>query len=324
MNGLRAVVLDLLKSETGLPAGCGLTAAGADEAVDALSRAIRLKTDHVVELITCQRAEWYFFSGEALGLDTPAVALSGQAAANHLFRVACACESLLVGETQILGQVRQAVAAARANGMLSRELDHLFQRAIAAGRRAQSLAPPGLIASLADLSVQIVGREAPACGNLLVIGTGQTAQLAASAAMTRGWAVTLAGRDAGRTARAVVATNATTGDWGDLPALIAASAAVIAAQKVVGPTVLLEHVVPVASLRPAPALSARLWVDLSSPPCIHASVASLPLQRVLNLMDLAGHIPPAQRDYLTTAEAVIQAALAPHAKAVAPLEICND
>src|SRR6266567_3093286 len=59
-------------------------------------------------------------------------------AVQHLLAVACGLESMVVGESQILGQVRQAVRLARQHGTLSRELSDLSRLALRAGRRAHA------------------------------------------------------------------------------------------------------------------------------------------------------------------------------------------
>lgn len=58
-------------------------------------------------------------------------------AVEHLFEVACGLNSLVLGEKQILGQVKEAVAASREMGMLSRTLNILTHLAIRAGKKAQ-------------------------------------------------------------------------------------------------------------------------------------------------------------------------------------------
>src|SRR5215470_18322340 len=59
-------------------------------------------------------------------------------AVQHLLAVACGLESMVVGESQILGQVRQAVRIARQHGTLSRELSDLGRLALRVGKRARS------------------------------------------------------------------------------------------------------------------------------------------------------------------------------------------
>jgi glutamyl-tRNA reductase len=64
-------------------------------------------------------------------------------AAGHLFRVAAGLESMLVGEAQVLGQLKQAHAAARTAGTVDARLDFVLRRAIAVGKRVRTETPIG-------------------------------------------------------------------------------------------------------------------------------------------------------------------------------------
>jgi len=59
-------------------------------------------------------------------------------AVRHLFRVAASLDSMVVGEPQILGQVKEAFAVARASGTVAGQLEHLLQSAFAAAKRVRS------------------------------------------------------------------------------------------------------------------------------------------------------------------------------------------
>ncbi len=61
-----------------------------------------------------------------------------EAAVEHLFAVASGLDSAVVGEQQVLGQVRRAYAAAEANRTVGRTLHELAQRALAVGKRVHS------------------------------------------------------------------------------------------------------------------------------------------------------------------------------------------
>ena len=59
-----------------------------------------------------------------------------QEAVRHLFRVSASLDSMVVGEPQILGQVKEAFAVARASGTVGGQLEHLLQSAFAAAKRS--------------------------------------------------------------------------------------------------------------------------------------------------------------------------------------------
>ena len=127
-----------------------------------------------------------------------------KAAAEHLFRVASGLESMIVGEYEVLGQVKQALEIAEKVGMVNLPLRHVFQSAIRTGRRVRSetgISKNALsVSSVAvDLAAGIVG-DLERC-KMLVIGTGEAGRLAAKAAKERGIShVVVAGRTQERAA----------------------------------------------------------------------------------------------------------------------------
>ena len=114
--------------------------------------------------------------------EAPAVTFreaEGRAAARHVFRVASGLESAVLGEAQILGQVRRARADAEAGGVLRPELRHLFSGAVRTGQWARRVTPLGRgTASTASAAVQ----WAEAMGGLegrrvMVMGAGEIGRL---------------------------------------------------------------------------------------------------------------------------------------------------
>ncbi len=107
---------------------------------------------------------------------------AGDAAARHLFRVACGLDSLVLGEPQILGQVKQAWAMARGAGTLGNQLDRLFQHAFVTAKRARSETRIGSSpVSVASLAVRLAQDSfaRPADSVVLLIGAGETIELTA-------------------------------------------------------------------------------------------------------------------------------------------------
>ncbi len=106
---------------------------------------------------------------------------AGHKAAEHLFRVAAGLDSMVLGEAQILGQVKDAYEIARTRGSTGPVLNGLFQQAITVGKRARSETEIGRGAfSVGSVAVQIArsifdelkGRS------VLVVGAGEMAELA--------------------------------------------------------------------------------------------------------------------------------------------------
>ncbi|WP_407354267.1 glutamyl-tRNA reductase [Luteimonas sp. R10] len=103
-------------------------------------------------------------------------------AVRHLFRVATGLDSLVLGEPQILGQVKQAWAAARAAGALGSRLDRLFQHAFVTAKRARSETRIGNSpVSVASVAVRLAQDSFTrlADSTALLIGAGETIELVA-------------------------------------------------------------------------------------------------------------------------------------------------
>lgn len=153
----------------------------------------------VLRLVTCHRVEVYGagstdWARPVLGPDGPR-RLSGSEAVGHLFRVAAGLESAIVGEDQVLSQLRDAARTMRAAGSVATPLDRLVQVALHVGRRARS-GRGGSGPSLADLGLdRLEGRLGPLSGlRVLVVGTGPMGSAARRAALARGARVTVASR----------------------------------------------------------------------------------------------------------------------------------
>src|SRR5688572_15127 len=118
----------------------------------------RLGASEAVLISTCNRVELVFARenghapsaadrgalAEALGLDGASelgarlFLHTGRGAARHLFRVTASLDSLVLGEDQILAQVRAAFAEARALGLTGRILGQLFEQALGLGKRVRT------------------------------------------------------------------------------------------------------------------------------------------------------------------------------------------
>ena len=103
-------------------------------------------------------------------------------AVQHVFRVAASLDSMVVGEPQILGQVKEAFAVARASGTVAGQLEHLLQSAFAAAKKVRSETEIGSssvsIASVAvDLAKQIFGSLQGR--TVFLVGAGKMSELAA-------------------------------------------------------------------------------------------------------------------------------------------------
>jgi glutamyl-tRNA reductase len=160
-------------------------------------------------LSTCNRTELYVADGDdaaVLGalstvadtsLDGIAYVLHDDAAALHLFRVAAGLDSLVPGEGEILGQVRDAYEAADTGPLL----DRVFRQALAVGKRVRSEtaigeSPASVSSAAAALAAQVFGNLAGR--RALLIGAGRIGELAAANLVSRGAEIAyVANRSAG-------------------------------------------------------------------------------------------------------------------------------
>lgn len=110
-------------------------------------------------------------------------------AVNHLFRMAASLDSMVVGDAQILGQVKEAFAVAKAAGTIRSQLEHLMQGAFSAAKKARSETGIGANSvSIASVAVELAkkifgsleGRTA------FIVGAGKMSELAARHLMQQG------------------------------------------------------------------------------------------------------------------------------------------
>ncbi len=122
-------------------------------------------------------------------LDAVAYVYEGDDAVRHLCRTAAGLESMIVGESQVLGQVSDALATAMAHGAAGHALTTIFRGAVRAGRRAR--VETGINHNSATVSSAAVKLATSvvddlASATVLVVGAGQTAELAVRALQQRG------------------------------------------------------------------------------------------------------------------------------------------
>lgn len=107
----------------------------------------------------------------------------------HLFRVASGVDSMVVGETEILGQAKKAYEAARASGAAGRYLHRLFQRAFRVAKhvRTHTDIARGSV-SIGSVAVDLAQKIFGDLGNckVLVLGAGDTSEKTARALVSRG------------------------------------------------------------------------------------------------------------------------------------------
>jgi len=133
-------------------------------------------------------------------------------AVQHVFAVACGLDSMVVGEAQILGQVREALKLAQRRGTVGRSLNELVQQALRVGKRARATtAIDRAGATLVSVGLSTAARRiGPLAGRrALVVGAGAISGLAARTLAAEGVAeIVVANRTYQRAARVAAAVTA--------------------------------------------------------------------------------------------------------------------
>lgn len=152
-----------------------------------------------VSLATCHRVELYGL-GPAPQLAMP-LRRDGVEAVSHLFRVASGLESAIVGEDEVLHQVREALLDARMKRRLDFRLQRLFESAIATGRRARSRRTESS-GNLAQKAVAWLGSKSRMTDRMVIVaGAGRMGAALAHSLADAGALVTIASRDPVRATR---------------------------------------------------------------------------------------------------------------------------
>ena len=189
-------------------------------------------------LSTCNRCEIYWTGGpdlEAWFLDfalsrgvsigEAVLRLDGEQAVRHLFDVTAGLDSQILGEAEVLGQVRRAYDAAREAGTTNRLIDTVVSAALVAGRRVRRETPLGRHpASVGSAAVDVAAStldlgEARA----LVLGAGEVAEAVLKALRGRTAGTALVSRRLERAAPLASAFGAVTDEWEAIDALLATS-----------------------------------------------------------------------------------------------------
>ena len=201
--------------------------------VAALLEGQRLARQPSLLLSTCNRCElywagdvdlepWFRDLAQARGRvsESLLVRYDGLAAVRHLFVVTAGLDSQILGETEILGQVRRAYDTARAAGTTTREMDLILSAALSAGRRVRAETMLGRHpASVSSAAVDLIADRWGGIGShpVLVLGAGEAAEGVLRALNVRGASsVTLVNRRPVRARALAEAWGASVAGWEEL------------------------------------------------------------------------------------------------------------
>jgi glutamyl-tRNA reductase len=217
-------------------------------------------------------------------------------AVQHLLAVTCGLDSMVVGESQILGQVRQALTLAREHGTLDRSLSELGALALRTGKRAHAetgidraganLLSVGLAAAARRLEPAPDGQGLTG-RSVLVVGAGSMSSLAvAGAARAGAAAIVVANRTPARARQLAATVSGVPADLADLPGLIAAADLVISCTGAPGSVITAAMVAGALDRRARPGAGLVL-LDLALPRDVEPGTAALPGVSVVDLETLA-------------------------------------
>lgn len=250
-------------------------------------------------LFTCNRCElywsgmydyesWFRDLAHARGvqLSGELSRLDGAEAVRHLFNVTAGLDSQILGETEILGQVRRAYDAARAAGTTTREMDVIFSGALSAGRKVRRETLLGRHpASVSSAAVDLAAGDSVtglAGRSVVVLGAGEAAEGVLRSLGGRGAScVALVNRNPDRAAVLAAAWGATAHGWDELPQLMAGADLLFVATAASRPVVSAEE------LAAAAAGGRRLMAfDLSVPRNVQLEARTLAGIQLFDLDDL--------------------------------------
>jgi glutamyl-tRNA reductase len=277
----------------------------ADEMLPDALQALREIGEEAYILSTCNRTELYLV-GDALdphgalieflatARQVPAADLAahayfstGRDAARQLFRVACGLDSMVLGEDQVLGQVRSAFQHAQGARTIGRVLGRLLPLAIEAGRRARTetnigrgaLSPSSVAVSLAQRTLGDLRSR-----SVLVIGAGDAGKATARSLMHAG-------------VERIVVTNRSSTRAHDITETVPALAvpyagltdALLAADIAISCTGASEHILSADDLRGV--MERRpdrplLCIDIAVPRDLDPEIAAIPAVHLYNIDDL--------------------------------------
>ena len=284
-------------------------------------------TESVI-LSTCNRTEIYAAGPRDTGLDTlvehlaelahlPAAALiphlftrTGDRTTRHLFRVAAGLDSMILGETQILGQVKQAYLDARRAGVTGKVMNALWERALRVGKTVRTqtgISHNAVSVSYAAVELARKIYDGFSGRTVLVLGAGKMGTLAAQYfAELKPARLLVANRTLARAEEVAGMLGGTPVDLADLPLYLAQADVVIASIASAVPVIseaMVRAVLPVRRGRPL------FMVDIAVPRNIDPAAGHLPGVFLYDIDDLQNVVAANLREReaaVAAAEALIE------------------
>lgn len=247
------------------------------------------------------------------------------AAVQHLFSVTAGMDSMVVGESQVLGQVREALRLAQENATAGRVINDVVQTALRVGKRAHTdtaidAAGASMVTVGLGLAPESLGEEAGR--RALVVGAGAMASLCATNLAERGVHVTIANRHLDRAERLAAKVGGAAVPIADIPRLLADVDIAVSCTGALGFLITTDDVTHAMAQRGSRQL---FLLDLALPrdidPAVHdiAGVTLVDLAAVGEIVDERGDAADDIDDVRRIVESEVEAYLdARHADRVTP------
>jgi len=261
---------------------------------DAFSQLKKISPQAVI-LSTCNRTEivatdacpnallhWWanFCNLDVTTLQTHAYIHHDDQAVRHMMQVASGMNSMVLGEPQILGQVKQALHHAQLNGTIGHELDMACRHILSAAKAVRHETALGYCpVSVAFSAVKLAGQRSQDISKekILLVGAGDTVKLLAQHLNSaEAKQISIINRDSNKAKALANTIGATVYPWENMADAIAKHSFVISATNAPKPIILPEHI----------GNSACTLIDLAVPRDIHPDINTLPNAQVHSLDDI--------------------------------------
>ncbi|WP_375771616.1 glutamyl-tRNA reductase [Archangium gephyra] len=210
----------------------------------------------------------------------------GEAALTHLFRVASSLDSMVLGEAQVLGQVKDALEHSQTAGTVHGELSRMFAAAFRCAKRVRTETAIGMAAtSMASAAVALASRAWDGLEErtVLVVGAGEMSALAARHLRRAGVGrLVVVNRTLARAQALATEVGGTALPMEELSTLLASADVVVSGTSSPVPLFTRENVAPVLETRKRP----LVMVDLAVPRDIAPEVGWMKQVRVLDVDDI--------------------------------------
>lgn len=311
---LLAVGLDQRTAPLALRERCVYTPADASTVLPALASG---DIAEVALLCTCNRTEFYAAAPDPAtavprlraelarraGLEPAALRdhlycqVGAEETLRHLCRVASGLEALVLGETQVLGQVKDAYLHSAEAGTVGKYLHGCFHQALACAKRVHT--ETGLARHPVSVGAAAVDFARQALGELrgraaVLVGAGETAETVARRLREAGFArIDIVGRSAARAGELALRVGGAAWGLDDLAARLTTADVLVTSTSAATPIVTAALLEPVLTCRDGRPL---LIVDIAVPRDVDPAVGDLPGVRLCNIDDLQGSAAAGRRE----------------------------